>query len=285
MDEKALLASRKLSALNLNVREEEIPLKHYWCRVAFQQVDRANMKPHRHSFFELHMCLEGTCDIAVDDVCLHLTPKMFLLLPPQKKHTILRQSEGFSKFVWGFAVREETISGELAACCEEGQLYPAEDRFLNGLQVILENSTGNEFEYHSVIKGQLYYLFVLLMRQMTGMKSMARFQKNTSMQFAEIRKYLSDNLPTNLSATDIAEQFYLSRKQLTRICSQESNMTITELKHSLQLERIRQMLAETDASLDEIAQAAGFADKYSMSKFFHKHEGMPPIKYRKSIHS
>lgn len=285
MDEKAVLASRKLSALNLNVREEEIPLKHYWCRVAFQQHDRANMKPHRHSFFELHMCLEGTCDIAVDDICLHLTPKTFLLLPPQKKHTILRQSEGFSKFVWGFSVRDDAVAKELSDCCENGKLCATEDQFLRGLQIILDNSTGGEFEYHSVIRYQLYYLFVLLVRQMTGLKSKARFPKNTSMQFAEIRKYLSDNLSANLSATDIAEQFYLSRKQLTRICSQESNMTITELKHSLQLERIRQMLAETDASLDEIAQAVGFADKYSMSKFFHKHEGMPPIKYRKSIHS
>ena len=61
-------------------------------------------------------------------------------------------------------------------------------------------------------------------------------------------------------------------------------MTVNQLKHNLQLEQIRQLLAETDSSLEEIAQASGFSDKYSMSKFFHKHEGMPPGKYRKAIH-
>ena len=284
MDEKEVLASRKLSGLNLNVREEEIPLKHYWCRVAYQQYDRANMKTHRHSFFELHMCLTGECEITVDDACFCLTPRTFLLLPPQKKHTILRQSEGFSKFVWGFFVRDEAVAKELSDCCENGKLCATEDQFLQSLQIILDNSTGGEFEYHSVIRCQLYYLFVLLVRQMTGLKSKERFQKNSSMQLAEIRKYLLDNLSANLSATDIAEQFYLSRKQLTRICMEECDMTVNQLKHSLQLERIRQMLAETEASLDEIAQAVGFSDKYSMSKFFHKHEGMPPGKYRKAIH-
>ena len=284
MNELEVLASKMLSGMNLNVREEEIPLKHYWCRIAYQCLDGANLKTHRHSFFELHLCLEGVCEITVDDRLLMLKPNTFLLLPPQKKHTILRQSDDFSKFVWAFSVREESISRELAECCEEGKLCDVQERFLHGLRIMLDNSVCNDFEYHSVIKGQLYYLFVLLVRQMTGMKTKARFRKNTSMQFAEIRKYLSDNLAANLSATDIAEQFYLSRKQLTRICMEECSMTINQLKHSLQLEQIRQMLAETDASLEEIAQASGFSDKYSMSKFFHKHEGMPPGKYRKAIH-
>ena len=284
MDDRELLASRRLSGLNLNVREEEIPLKHYWCRVAYQQYDKANLKTHRHSFFELHMCLTGECGITVDDVSFCLKPRTFLLLPPQKKHTILWQSEGFSKFVWGFSVRDDAVVKELSDCCENGKLCTAEERFLQGLRIILDNSTGGEFEYHSVIRGQLYYLFVLLVRQMTGMKTKAMFRKNTSMQLAEIRKYLKDNLSANLSATDIAEQFYLSRKQLTRICMEECGMTVNQLKHSLQLEQIRQMLAESEAPLDEIAQAAGFSDKYSMSKFFHKHEGMPPGKYRKAIH-
>lgn len=270
--------------MNLNVREEEIPLKHYWCRVAFQRYDGANMKTHRHSFFELHLCLEGEGEIAVDGERYVLMPRTFLLLPPQKQHTILRQSEEFSKFVWGFSVRDDTVSQKLSSCCEKTALYGTDENFLTGLRVILDNSVSNEFEYHSVIKGQLYYLFVLLVRQMTGLKTKERFQKNTSMQLAEIRKYILDNLSANLSASDIAEQFYLSRKQLTRICLEECNMTVNELKHSLQAEQIRQMLAETDADLEEIAQAAGFADKYSMSKFFHKHEGMPPAKYRKSVH-
>ena len=285
MDDQELLASRRLSSLNLNVREEEIPLKHYWCRVAYQQHDKANLKTHRHSFFELHLCLEGQCEIAVDDTSFCVTPKTFLLLPPQKKHTILSQSEFFSKFVWGFSVRDPDVAKKLSECCQNGRLCAVEEPFLRGLRVILDNSLGDDFEYHSVIRGQLYYLFVLLVRQMTNLHAKNRFQKNTSMQLAEIRKYLLDNLSVNLSATDIAEQFYLSRKQLTRICMEECDMTVNQLKHSLQLERIRQMLAETDASLEEIAQAVGFSDKYSMSKFFHKHEGMPPVKYRKSIHS
>ena len=49
-------------------------------------------------------------------------------------------------------------------------------------------------------------------------------------------------------------------------------------------EGVKRLLSEDENSLDEIAQRCGFSDGYSMSKFFKKHEGLPPGKYRKSLY-
>lgn len=282
MEEKDVLASHRLSRINLNLREEEIELKHYWCRVAYNQYDRPNLKEHCHSFFELHMCLTGECELDVQGNRMLLKANEFVLLAPQIRHTILCQSENFSKFVWGFSVGNDTVAGNLIQQCNTPSVAAAGDDILRAVQIILTNSAGHDLEYHNLIRGQLYYIFIQLVRLLTGLQTNQSYQKNPSAQMAEIRKYVSDNLSANLSVTDISDEFFLSRKQLTRICMEECKMTVTQLKHALQMDKIRQMLAETDASLDEIAQEAGFADKYSMSKFFHKQEGMPPVKYRKS---
>lgn len=256
-------------------------MKHYWCRVAYNQYDRPNLKEHCHSFFELHLCLTGECELDVQGNRMLLKANDFVLLAPQIRHTILRQSETFSKFVWGFSVRNDAVAGSLIQQCNSPAVAAAGEDILRAVEIILTNSAGHDLEYHNLIRGQLYYIFIQLVRLLTGLQTNQSYQKNLSTQMAEIRKYISDNL--NLSATDISDEFFLSRKQLTRICMEECKMTVTQLKHSLQREKIRQMLTETDASLEEIAQETGFADKYSMSKFFHRQEGMPPAKYRKSV--
>ena len=50
-----------------------------------------------------------------------------------------------------------------------------------------------------------------------------------------------------------------------------------------QAERIRELLEDTELSMDQIAAMTGFADRYSMGKFFKKHEGTPPGNYRKAL--
>ena len=281
-DRQAVSASRKLSRINLNLQADTVPLEHYWCRVAYQYQERPNLKEHRHSFFELHMCLCGCAEIAVGEQVFTLIPGTFLLLPPDTNHQILSQEPDFSKFVWGFSVKNESMAEMLTQGCMPAGLKQAEPEMHNCVQIMLNNSDGDGFGYYTVIQGQLYHLFALLVRKLTTQKTVESFQKSLSAQMEEIKKYISDNLSANLSAEEIADQFHISRKQLTRICMEECKMTVTQLKNSLQMEKIRQMLEENEKSLEEIACTCGFSDQYSMSKFFHRHEGFAPGKYRKA---
>ncbi len=102
--------------------------------------------------------------------------------------------------------------------------------------------------------------------------------------FAEvIRDFIAENLSSSLSVSDIAAQFYMSERQLERICHEEYRVTAGELKRKLQAEKIRHLLSETTLSLAEIARLTGFSDRYSMSKFFKRVDGMPPASYRAAI--
>lgn len=55
------------------------------------------------------------------------------------------------------------------------------------------------------------------------------------------------------------------------------------LRESLQMEKIRALLSETDMSLAAIAAEVGFADAFSLGRFFKRHEGLPPAAYRRAL--
>lgn len=278
-----IYASKNLAKTDLNADSDLIAFKTYWCRVAYDKVDKWNTKEHSHSFFELHLCMDGSCEFDVDGKKCTITKGKYLLLPPYKKHTILKASENFSKFVWGFAIQDEELSNEVLKNCSSNVETNTDENIYNSIKIMLENSKNNGFEYYNIIKCQLYCIFISLIRKKTSRKTSVVHEKKTSMRAREIKKFIKENLSSKLKASDIAAQFFMSERHLSRICLKEYNMTIQELKQSIQLESIKNMLSDTDSSLKEIAKSTGFSDEYAMSKFFKKHEGMPPAKYRHSI--
>ena len=61
----------------------------------------------------------------------------------------------------------------------------------------------------------------------------------------------------------------------------EYRKTFSQIKREMRAEVISELLRETDYTMEEIADATGFSDRYSMGKFFKKIEGETPGKYRR----
>ena len=278
-----LAKSRKLSRLNLNVENECPGYISYWCRIAFSRYDNWNMKRHSHSFFELQLCLKGECEFDVSGKKYVITPGTYILLPPDKKHTIIKASDDFEKFIWGFRLTDENLTSRLSEKCLEETPSKADDNILRAIEIIMDNADSNQYQAYGVIKGQLHYILCMLVRKDVDISDGSFNVKSTSFAAEEIMSFIKSNLSTPMSVSDIAAQFYMSARQITRICEKEFGVTLKELETSLRLEKIRKLLSEDENSLDEIAQRCGFSDGYSMSKFFKKHEGLPPGKYRKSL--
>lgn len=274
--------SRRLSGRNLNRPGRTAELEHFWCRVAFGTGEQTNYKAHCHSFFELHLGLTGESRMEVDQTPRHLVPGTYLLLPPGKRHRIGSQSADFSKFVWGFSVPDPDTASALAEACADGALHPAQKRIPDRVRLILEDES-LRFGAQNVLRGDLQGLFALLMNDLTTFRESEPFGKSESARMEEIRRFLADNLAVGLSTADVARQFSISERQLEQLCRSACGMTPHRLKQALQTEKIRRLLAETALPMEEIARETGFSDRYAMTKFFTRQEGLPPVQYRKSM--
>src|SRR5262249_34687930 len=93
------------------------------------------------------------------------------------------------------------------------------------------------------------------------------------------RQHVCDRISVN----QLADRSGLSRRVLQRRFKAAIGRTLQEEMLGIQLERIKQMLSETDLKLDGIARKSGFHCIGYMCSFFKKRTGMTPGEYR-AIH-
>ena len=98
-----------------------------------------------------------------------------------------------------------------------------------------------------------------------------------------MRKFIKDNLASDILFSEVAENFCLSERQFSRICKTETGKTFRDIKAEIQIETIKNLLTDTDYSLEKIAFETGFCDRYTLSKFFKKQEGMSPATFRVAL--
>lgn len=278
-----LLLSKKLGKIDLNRDVETLSLYTYWCRVALRKFETPNLKEHCHSFWEFHACLCGESVLEVDGVEHTLTVGNFLFIPPQKKHTIKYESDDFSKFIWGFSVGDQAVSDKLAVHYDKVSPVETDSEITNSISSILRFADSGGFGFYSMIKNNLYGIFVQLSRNILTDENTENYDKTYHAEMEAIAQYISNNIASNVGIEDVSAQFLLSKKKIEQMCSKEYGMTFSALKRSLQTERIRELLANTECSLDKIAELTGFSDRYSLGKFFKKHEGVPPAQFRTSL--
>lgn len=275
--------SDELGKLDLNQDADEISLYTYWCRVVCTALEHWNIREHAHSFWELHLCLDGSCRMQVNGNEHTLTPNTFLLLEPKTKHTILFESEDYSKFVWGFGIEShDDVALTLIDYYGAASVRPAGEELLRCVATILSNAKSSAFGAFEVIKNELYHLFILLARNATGLVSNVYHKKNHN-ELLVIRKYLYENISDDLSLDEISYLFNLSKSLIERMCKKEYHQTYSQMKRDIRAEAIRNLLKETNYTIDQIAAITGFSDRYSLGKFFKKHEGSSPGDYRRGI--
>ena len=99
---------------------------------------------------------------------------------------------------------------------------------------------------------------------------------------ASALRFLRENALTGINVSDVVRHVTLSRRVLEsrfkKILGRSPHQELTRLK----LDRIKELLTETDLSLVEIAKRTGFEHDEYMCVFFRKAEGISPGKYRNS---
>jgi len=273
------------SSLNMN-SQNPLPLpESIWCRIVFASFEQPNIKQHCHSFFELHLCLEGSCEYDLAGKRLTLHKGSYLLVSPGMLHTIISESCDFKKFIWGFNIADEALSGMMKLKCSEEPLKEYSKEICNALTLMTENENNKALEYYSVIISQLMVVYAYILRDYISLRNADadnKFRRKPSAVFNDIKGFISDNLRYNPLAPEIAAQFSVSQSTLDRLCRKECGLSVAALKKSIQFDKIKNLLISTDYTLDNISECCGFADRYTMGKFFKSMEGMAPGEFRRS---
>jgi AraC-like DNA-binding protein len=80
-----------------------------------------------------------------------------------------------------------------------------------------------------------------------------------------------------------AEQLCVSKKYLSLIVKQKTRVNISTIISVIRTETASRMLRDPEMTIQQIASEMSFSDQSSFGKFFKKHTGMSPLKYRQNL--
>ena len=97
----------------------------------------------------------------------------------------------------------------------------------------------------------------------------------------QIEQYIRENYEdSSLCATSIAEQFRISASYLSRIFKADMGIGLVDYIHKLRIDAAKAALRNTCATIDDVATAVGFSNRWVFMRVFKKLEGTTPGAYR-----
>lgn len=98
--------------------------------------------------------------------------------------------------------------------------------------------------------------------------------------FAEL---LTQNIMTETSVGFYAEKLCISKQYLSLIVKEKTNVTIGAVIAAMRIETAARLLRDPELTIQQISESLSFSDQSSFGKFFRKHTGLSPMKYRQNL--
>lgn len=104
---------------------------------------------------------------------------------------------------------------------------------------------------------------------------------NTDELQRQLLEYIRIHYKRKLPLTELAEQFHLSPKYVSRYFKEKFHLTISDYISHLRMSHAKELLEHTDLSVTEIAAQSGFSGVSFFIRRFTEANGCPPLKWRK----
>ncbi len=96
----------------------------------------------------------------------------------------------------------------------------------------------------------------------------------------EITDYINRNYEKTISLDDVAGRFFVSTCYLSTIFKQETGMNFKEYVRMLKINKAKELLSDTNESIQEIANRLGYSSAAYFSTAFRNETGYILSKYR-----
>jgi len=97
------------------------------------------------------------------------------------------------------------------------------------------------------------------------------------------RDYIADNYLDTFSLNDAANNSFMSPFHFSRVFKKTYGETPNEFLIRLRIEKAKQMLITENFNVSEVCERVGYISLGSFSSLFHKHVGMSPTSYRRTL--
>lgn len=275
--------AEKLLSLHIPEISEPYPIITHWLNIHTPSFkgNYITCKMHRHTYFELHIVLNGSAEYGFSaNSTVYVPSGSALLIPPGIKHIVQNHSEDVFKFSVTFS--PESDSKLYHAIFKDNYiLFPVDNKIIRAIESIFAEKEKNSAFSDIIIKGRLIEIYSALPGA-SQIPSETKPVHASDIRLENALRYIEDNISANLTCGEIASHCGISTKQLSRIFEKHIGKPPLEYIHSEKFRTAKNLLTGSDLSIREISEKLGFANEYYFNTFFTRQCGIPPGHFRKN---
>lgn len=257
-----------------------------------------SMEPNRHDFFEMVYVKKGNAVFEIAGQPVPIGPNDIVIIKPNQKHKLIVKSEAGCEFIvlsFGFTSQKNTEFSEVPLedflnfvnSKESGAFITLKvsqkNDIITLLNRILKERDSTDIGSEFLTRLMVLELFVLISRALKmEWENSIKFKSPKLKELIEISvNYINNNFERDISLGDIARFVFLSPSYFTRAFKDEMGISPINYLLKVRIERSKELLAETDTKISNIALNVGFSNQQRFNEIFKKYTKSTPLQYRK----
>ena len=247
--------------------------------------------PHWHRKYEIIMPVVKSYSAVVDHEDYEVLPGEILLIPSGVVHELFAPDEGQRYIIM---IDQEAIYALEGLDHAQHCFYPCvhirADRdgdILDSLKECLWQAIGEHEKNDLLCQGAVtawIHLFLIrlgrwLLLRPNDNQNEHRHQMNET--FLDVYAYITAHCSEKITLEDMAAYSGYSKYHFARIFKEYSGMSFYEFYMQQRMMLCRQLLADMDVPVTEVALRSGFGSIATFNRVFKQYEGVTPTQYRK----
>lgn len=246
---------------------------------------RHNWSTHRHCHaeYELHILLDGSSRVEVEEQQIELCKGQGILYVPGEYHRPIETSGSFCRFSLSFSPKTEVLAQALQQALPTSRRFQADDRLLQVCtDIFQEFAAGNSYKQEQ-LQSLLTVLMIKLLRQMSVEQPQGDVTEvlTEHQRIYRIDSFFEKNFSRNDGEATLAQDLHLSRRQLERVLIKNYGMNYRQKLICTRMDQAAWLLRTKPLHVSQIAQQVGYNSDSAFYNAFRQHFGMTPTKYRK----
>lgn len=234
-------------------------------------------KEHHHTGFEIHFMNLGHQKYIIRGKEYEIKDGHVLIIPPLVKHFVKDTQFYDSKFSITFNKSDKSLFDGI----NDVIFLKANERILSNMNTALAESKISS-SFSKQITSHCVYESLLILLRICGFKEerISNEENCEDYRLTFAKRYIKDNIESNITVSDVAAHCSLGTKQLTRLFKAFDNTTPLAYIQKQKINHI-DLLLSSDCTLKEISEKMNFSSEYYFNSFYKKHTSLSPGMYRK----
>ncbi|WNR46813.1 helix-turn-helix transcriptional regulator [Paenibacillus roseipurpureus] len=260
-----------------------------------EQDDRWECTRHTHDHIEFGYIHKGHGQYHIGEIEYRAETGDIFVIPPGVTHFEVHDAEHPFEIMFLMVKHHGDRAAELSQLMErlQGKIRAKQQHKLKQIMNdIYAEIMNREQGYVSSIDAKLKTLYVQLQREvfphqprLAAPSAFAANEERNSIILTEIKEFVSSHLDQKCTVAQVAQHFFYHPKYVSLLFKKETGQSLSDYIMAAKLERARELLTQTNESVETIANMLGFSSLQHLYKWFKQHTSITPLQYRNQYKS